>query len=131
MSGHFLYRVAPGNSAYFLTNPSSDESKHRNWLFFVPCCPGQQRLFFNQFTIRRTKTSQLVIFRTMLPPGSSAYFLTNSPSGEPKRHNWLFFVPCCPGQQRLFFNQFTIRRTKTSHLVIFCTVLPRATALIF
>ncbi|EKI3326061.1 hypothetical protein PEH87_003999 [Salmonella enterica] len=102
MSGHFLYRVAPGNSAYFLINPSSDESKHRNWLFFVPCCPG-----------------------------SSAYFLTNPPSGEPKHHSWSFFVPCCPGQQRLFFNQSTIRRTKTSQLVIFCTVLPRATALIF
>ncbi|ENR0574791.1 hypothetical protein ACERYM_000257 [Salmonella enterica] len=73
-TGYFLYRVAPGNSAYFLINPSSDESKYRNWLFFVPCCPGQQRLFFNQFTIRRTKTSQLVIFCTALPRAAAPIF---------------------------------------------------------
>ncbi|ECR4900764.1 hypothetical protein F1H49_20205 [Salmonella enterica] len=73
-TGYFLYRVAPGNSAYFLINPSSDESKYRNWLFFVPFCPGQQRLFFNQFTIRRTKTSQLVIFCTVLPRAAAPIF---------------------------------------------------------
>ncbi|HFG5454097.1 TPA: hypothetical protein ACGH3Y_004544, partial [Salmonella enterica subsp. enterica serovar 1,4,[5],12:i:-] len=63
--------------------------------------------------------------------GSEAQFLTNTLSGRPKYTHWLLFVPCCHWQQSSFFNQHTFWQTQIQSLVIFYTVLPLATKLIF
>ncbi|WP_316502746.1 hypothetical protein, partial [Klebsiella oxytoca] len=71
---HFLYRVATGNKAHFLTSTLSGRPKYTHWLLFVPCYHWQRSSIFNQYTFWQTQIHSLVTFCTMLPLAAKLIF---------------------------------------------------------